>query len=160
AAAPSFASNRLFWEAYAVHRDYNSLTYYGPGPDSEKIKRSDYRHEDTSFDSLIGVKLNKWVRFGTSAGYLMMNAGPGKDSRYASTDVVFAGNPLVPALNNQNNYRRWGTFGQLDYRDSAAGPRAGGNYTVRWDDLRDTDLKLHDFRRLDMEAQQYIPFFN
>jgi len=160
AAAPSFANGKLFWEGYAVHRDYNSLTYYGPGPDSEKKDRSTYRHEDTSFDTLIGVKPHKWVRFGTSAGYLLMNAGPGTDSRYPSTDVLFAGNPAVPGLNNQNDYLRWGTFAQFDYRDSQLGPRAGGNYSVRWDDFSDRDLKLHDFRRLDMEAQQYIPLFN
>lgn len=159
-AAPSLAHGKLFWEAYAVHRDYNSLTYYGPGPDSEKKDRSTYRHEDTTFDSLIGVKPHKWVRAGLSGGYLQMNAGPGKDKRYASSEVLFGGNPLSPGFDQQPNFARWGVFGQLDYRDSALGPRSGGNYSVRYDDFRDTGLDRYDFRRIDMEAQQYIPFFN
>ncbi len=158
--APSLARNKMFWEAYAVHRDYNSLTYYGPGPDSEKKDRSTYRHEDTSFDTLIGVKPHKAIRFGYSAGYIEMNAGPGRNHRYPSTDALFAGNPLAPGLDRQTDFWRWGTFGQIDYRDSANGPRSGGNYSIRYDDFRDMDLSRHDFRRLDMEAQQYLPLFN
>ncbi len=159
-AAPSLANNKLFWEAYAVHRDFNSLSYHGPGPDSETRNRSNYRHEDTSFDSLIGVKAHKFVRFGTSAGLVEMNTGPGQNEDFPSTDKQFAGNPLVPGLGLQADFRRWGTFGQIDYRDNPNGPRAGGNYSMRWDDFRDRELGRHDFRRLDMEAQQYLPLFN
>jgi outer membrane protein assembly factor BamA len=159
-AAPSLAGDKLFWEAYAVHRDYNSLTYYGPGPDSEKIDRSTYRHEDTSFDTLLGFKPHRWLRAGFSGGYLMMNAGPGKDKRYASSEILFASNPLSPGFDRQPNFARWGTFAQLDYRDSNLGARSGGNYSIRYDDFRDQDFDRFGFRRIDMEAQQYIPFFN
>ena len=159
-AAPSLARNKLFWEAYAVHRDYNSLTYYGPGPDSERKDRTNYRHEDTTFDTLIGAKPHKWVRFGFSAGYLEMNAGPGLDKRYPSSEKLFASNPDSPGFDRQPDFKRWGTFGVFDYRDDPNGPRSGGNYTARYDDFRDADLALHDFRRLDVEAQQYVPLFN
>jgi outer membrane protein assembly factor BamA len=159
-AAPSMAKGKMFWEAYAVHRDYNSMTYYGPGPDSERRNRSTYKLEDTSFDTLIGVKPHKWVRFGASAGYIEANTGPSRNSEYARSEVLFRNHPDAPGLDHQPDFRRWGVFGQIDYRDSALGPRAGGNYSMRYDGFHDTEFKLHGFRRLDMEAQQYIPFFN
>lgn len=159
-AVPSMARGKMFWEAYAVHRDYNSVTYYGPGPESREQDRSTYRLEDTSFDTLLGVKPHKWVRFGVSTGYLLNNVGPGRDERFASADRLFARNPLSPGFDQQTDFWRWGTFGQLDYRDSATGPRSGGNYTMRYDLYRDQQLNRHDFKRLDIEAQQYIPLFN
>ncbi len=159
-AAPALAKGKMFWEAYGVHRDYNSLTYYGPGPDSEKRNRSTYRLEDTAFDTLLGVKPNKWGRFGSSVGFIELNAGPGREKRFASADRLFLSNPLSPGFDRQTDFWRWGTFGQIDYRDSPTGPRSGGNYTARFDVFNDTDLARHDFRRLDMEAQQYLPFFN
>ncbi|MCC6540454.1 MAG: BamA/TamA family outer membrane protein [Bryobacterales bacterium] len=159
-AVPAMARGKMFWEAYAVHRDYNSVTYYGPGPESREGDRSTYRLEDTSFDTLLGVKPHKWVRFGASTGYLLNNVGPGRDERFASAETLFGQNPLSPGFDQQTDFWRWGTFGQVDYRDNAAGPRAGGNYTMRFDDYRDRQLHRHDFRRLDFEAQQYIPLFN
>lgn len=159
-AAPSFANGKLFWESYAVRHDYNSVTYYGPGPDSEKRDRSTFRLEDTAFDTLLGVKPHKFVRFGASTGYLLANTGPGKDKRYASSEQLFANNPLSPGFKDQTDFWRWGTFGQIDYRDNPLGPRAGGNYTMRFDSYHDRDLARHDFQRLDMEAQQFIPLFN
>ena len=159
-ALPSMARGKMFWEAYAVHRDYSSVTYYGPGPDSEERNRSTYRLEDTSFDTLLGIKPHKWVRFGVSTGYLLNNGGPGQDERFASAEQLFARNPLSPGFDQQTDFWRWGTFGQLDYRDNPAGPRAGGNYTLRYDLYRDRQLNRHDFKRLDIEAQQYIPLFN
>ena len=159
-AAPAMASGKIFWETYAVHRDYNSLAYFGPGPDSEAKNRSTYRLEDTSFDTLVGVRPHKRVRFGSSAGYVDMNTGPGLDKRFPSADRLFLPNPLSPGLDRQADYWRWGTFGQIDYRDSSTGPRSGGNYTMRWDSFKDQDLGRFDFRRLDIEAQQYIPLFN
>lgn len=159
-AAPSFAHGKLFWESYAVRHDYNSVTYYGPGPDSAKRDRSTFRLEDTAVDSLIGVRPHKLISFGASTGYLLVNAGPGRDKRFASSDQLFGANPRSPGFNDQTNFLRWGTFGQIDYRDNALGPRSGGNYTMRFDSYHDRALGRHDFQRLDMEAQQYIPLFN
>lgn len=48
-------------------------------------------------------------------------------------------------------YTRLAGFAQYDWRDDAN--RRGGNYFTTFSDYR-------DFRRLDMEAQQYIPFLN
>jgi outer membrane protein assembly factor BamA len=60
----------------------------------------------------------------------------------------------------QSDFLRGGLFAQLDYRDNPVGARSGGNYIARFLQYDDRDLNVHNFRRLDLEAQQFIPFFN
>jgi hypothetical protein len=155
--APKFVDNKLFWHLQGVYHNYNSIPYYGPGPESEKENRTNYRYEDVAFDSTLGVQPVKYLRFGGSLGYLRVNTGPGQDNRYQSSDAGF---PLVTGMQRQTDFARWGTFVQVDYRDSEIGPRAGGNYIFRWDDYQNQSLGLHSFRRMDAEAQQFIPVFN
>jgi hypothetical protein len=160
AAVPSLYRDRLFWEAAAVYHNYNSLGYYGPGPDSKKIDRTNYAFEDTNIDTMLGVKIRPWLRAGGSIGFQHPNTSRGKDSRYASTELVFGRNPRVIGLSQEVDYLRGGFFAEIDRRDSPAGPRAGSYVTMRYDDYRDRELFLHNFRRLDLEAEQYVPLFN
>lgn len=156
---PKTANGRLFWEARALHHNYGGLPFYGQGPDSEKIRRTNYRLENTTTDGVVGVHVNKWLRTGVSSGYMWNNTGPGTDSRYASAERVF---PVSQAagIGRQTNFFRWGVFAQADYRDSKTGPRQGGNYTARYDSYNDRVLRRHGFQRLDLEAQQYLPLLN
>ncbi len=156
---PKTANGRLFWEARALHHNYGGLPFYGQGPDSEKIRRTNYRLENTTADGVMGVHVNKWLRTGVSSGYMWNNTGPGTDSRYASAERVF---PVSQAagIDRQTNFFRWGVFAQADYRDSKTGPRQGGNYTARYDSYNDRVLRRHGFQRLDLEAQQYLPLLN
>ena len=156
---PKTANGRLFWEARTLHHNYNSLPFYGQGPESEKIRRTNYRLENTVADGMVGVHINRFVRTGFSSGYMWNNVGPGQDNRYASAEQVFR--PAQTAgIDKQTNFFRWGAFAQLDFRDSKAGPRQGGNYSVRYDSYNDRDQRLHGFQRVDLEGQQYLPVFN
>ena len=51
---PNLARGHAFAELYGVHRNYPSINYYGPGPDSKKTGRTDFLLEDTSFDLTAG----------------------------------------------------------------------------------------------------------
>ena len=42
---PGFANDRLFLDLYAARTNYPRINYYGPGPDSRKGFRSNYRRE-------------------------------------------------------------------------------------------------------------------
>jgi outer membrane protein assembly factor BamA len=154
---PRLADNRAWIDFYAAHRNYNSINYYGPGPDSEKTARSNYRLEDTYADAVVGVRPARWFNVGGSAGYLWMNVGPGKDNRFASADQYFPG---VPGMQDQTNFLRYAGFVQADYRDNRFGPKSGGNYIVQWTKYDDRDFGLNNFRRLDINLEQYLPIFN
>jgi outer membrane protein assembly factor BamA len=156
---PKLAGDHLFLDLYAVHRDYPRMQYYGPGPDSAKTARSNFRLEDTAYDATFGVKPFRYLKLGGTAGYLQTNVGPGTDRRFISSEQIFSP-AAAPGIDRQTDFFRGGFFAQFDYRDFPAGPRRGGNYLVHYSAYSDHKLDSHSFRRLDAELQQYIPFFN
>jgi hypothetical protein len=156
---PKLAGNHVFADLYAVHRDYPQMQYYGPGPDSRKTGRSNFRLEDTSYDFTAGVKPVRPLRLGVTGGYVQVNVGPGTSKHYISSEQIFSP-AAAPGIDRQTDFARGAVFAQLDYRDHPGGPRRGGNYIARYSYMSDRKLDLYSFRRLDLEAQQYIPFFN
>jgi outer membrane protein assembly factor BamA len=153
---PGFLNKRITLDLYGVHHNYPSLQYYGSGADSDRAGRSNYRHEDTAVDATLTVEILPRFRAGGSAGYVFNNIGPGTDVRFASSEALYA----TPGMDRQANFARVGGFLQYDYRDFAPGPRSGGNYIAQFHNFSDRTLGQHGFRRLDLEAQQYIPLFN
>jgi outer membrane protein assembly factor BamA len=156
---PRLANDRAFLRLYAAHRNYPQMQYYGPGPDSNKGARSNYRLEDTSYDFETGIRPFRNMNLGVTGGYLQVNVGPGTNTRYISTERIF-NEFTTPGITQQSDFLRGGVFAQYDFRDNVGGPRRGGNYFAEFSYYDDRDLGRHDHRRLHMEAQQYIPFFN
>jgi outer membrane protein assembly factor BamA len=156
---PKLANNHAFLELHGTHRNYPQMQYYGPGPDSAKTGRSNFRLEDTSYNIVAGVKPVSHLRLGGIVGSLAVNVGPGTDSRFASTEQIY-GPAAAPGIDHQTDFFQFGGFAQYDYRDIPGGPRSGGNYIARFMYSKDRDLKLYTFRKLDMELQQYVPLFN
>jgi hypothetical protein len=157
--APRLAGGRLFALIYGVHHNYPGMSYYGPGPDSEKTGRSNFRLEDTAIDATFGVRPTRRLTVGSSAGYLFNNIGAGTDSRYATSVATYS--PVqARGIDVQSNFMRTGTFVQYDWRDDPGGPRSGGNYFAQFSDYRDRSFGVSHFRRLDIEAQQYFSILN
>lgn len=153
---PKLVHKRVAVDFYAVHHNYPSLNYYGSGPDSNREGRSDFRLEDTAADVTLTFRISDRLHAGGSTGYVWNNVGPGTDARYVSSDQIYSS----PGISQQANFARTGGFVQYDYRDLAGGPRSGGNYVVQFHRFSDQTFGIDSFRRLDVEAQQYIPLFN
>ena len=158
-AAPQLADGRVFFDLSAMHRNFPRTQYYGPGPDSQKGARSNFRLEDTSYAVMAGVRPLRHLQLAGTAGYLQVNVGPGTDPRFISSERIFS-TAQAPGIDVQTDFLRYGALIQYDYRDNAGGPRRGGNYVARYERFGDRGLDLHSFGRLDLDAQQYIPFFN
>ncbi len=158
-ALPRLANEKVEWRVQAVRHNYPRLNYYGPGPDSEKTGRSNFRLEDNAFDTTLILKPVKVLNLGLSTGYLMVNTGPGTNRRLISTDRQFSPQD-VAGLDVQGNSSRFGAYAQVDYRDNPGGPRAGGSYTVQYNHYDDRSQNRYDFQRLSVDLQQYFPFFN
>jgi outer membrane protein assembly factor BamA len=154
-----FGHDRFFLNFYAVHHNYPQLEYYGPGPDSLKSGRSNFRLEDTATDLNVGVRLLPHLSLVGSAGYLWNNVGPGTSDHLISTEQQFDPSQ-ASGIDHQADFFRYGGFLQFDYRDRPGGPRRGGNYFVQFSRFEDQTLGRHDFNRLDIELQQYLPLFN
>ena len=156
---PAVNRGPYFLELGAVHRNYPQMNYYGPGPDSRKTSRSNFRLEDAEGNGTIGVRPVSRLSLGAAVGYLLVNVGPGTDARFVSAEQVFTPAEAV-GIDRQANFLRNGFFVQYDSRDNPGGPRSGGNYFVEYSNYSDRTLRQHGFQRLDLELQRYIPFFN
>jgi outer membrane protein assembly factor BamA len=135
------------------------MQYYGPGPDSEKTGRSNYRLEDTRYRVRTGVRPFRNVRMGVEAGLLQVNVGPGTHQQFISAERQYVPSQ-APGIDRQTDFAQGSVFAEYDDRDVPGGPRSGGYYTASYTYNKDTDLRLHTFRRLNLEVQQYIPMFN
>jgi hypothetical protein len=156
---PRLATDHFAINLYGVHRNYPQLQYYGPGPDSSRNGRSDYRFEETSFAVRTGVRPVRPLYMGVLGSYMFLNVGPGTNRRFANTEEIYNA-VQAPGINQQSDFMRSGAFVQLDYRDNPGGPRKGGNYLIQYSRYFDRTLDRHDFDRLEAEFQQYIPFIN
>ncbi len=159
---PKLMDGRAFWNVYAVHHNYPQLQYYGSGPNSRKGNRTDFRLEDTAIDTTVGVKpITQMVKLtlAGSVGYLWNNVGPGTNKQWTNTERLFTPAQAV-GINEQTDFFRYGAHAVIDYRDIPGGPRKGGFYLAQYSRYEDRKLRRHDFNKLDLELQQYIPFFN
>jgi len=156
---PELFSRSAFLDLVAVHGNYPRIDYYGPGPDSSRNGRSHFRFEETRYDVLLGVRLGRRLSLGFTGGYLSVNAGRGNRADIAHTADLFTEQD-TPGLERQTDFARGGFFTRLDYRDDPIGARSGGMFQVRWQNYSDVRSNRFDFRQLDLEARQYVPFFN
>jgi hypothetical protein len=151
--------DRFVLFTYAEHRNFSRVNYYGPGPDSAKTGRSNYRLEDRMWEAGGLSRPLKWLRTGATFGLDFYNVGPGADQRLASAERLYS--PAVaPGMDRQTDYLRGTLLAQIDYRDNPNGPKTGGNYVVQQTWFHDRTLGQYGFRRLDVDLQQYIGLFN
>ncbi|MBY0506909.1 MAG: hypothetical protein K2X03_23530 [Bryobacteraceae bacterium] len=155
---PKLFDGRVAFDLRGGYRNYASLPYYGPGPDSPKT-RANYRLEDTAFDGTVTLSPLRFVKLGTAAGLFNTNVGPGKDNRFVSAERVFTPSQS-PGIDQQTNFYRYGGFGQFDYRDDSFGPRSGGNYVVQYNRYDDRRRDKYNFNAIDVDLQQYVSLFN
>ena len=153
---PRFLNDRLRLDLYGVHHNYPGLNYYGSGADSNREGRSNYRLEDTALDAALSVQIAPRLTAGATVGYLFNNIGPGTNARFISSEKIYS----TEGIQDQANFTRTSVFAQYDTRDYAPGPRAGGNYFAQYGTFSDRTFGRANFQRLDLEAQQYVPFFN
>lgn len=158
-AMPSLLGGRAFWDFSVVHRDISEMPYFGPGPDSRKTGRSDYRLEDTNVEFRPGVHIYKGLSATAIGSYLADNVGKGYTSRYISTDKQY-GPDAAPGIDRQTYFFRGGGRVDYDWRDNASNATSGGKYSAQYVRYLDQNLGRYSFMRVDLDAWQYVPIFD
>ncbi len=157
---PRLAGNRFSVLFVAAHSDYNAFPYFGQGQDSRRRNRSNFRREDTNFDFRAAwLPFRQKLLLGVRGGVLAVNTGSGQSGEYPSSEKLFTPVDTI-GLDRQAHFLRGGPFVQLDFRDIPGDPHRGGNYAVEFNTYSDRTYKNYSFRRLEANAEQYIPFFN
>lgn len=156
---PRLAHDRMYVDLYIRHRNYPMVDYYGPGRESTRGGRTNYRLEDSQADLHIGVRPVRWLRAGFAGGYYRANVGHGTAAGVTSTEALFTP-AQTPGVDRQTDFWRGGPIIHVDYRDNPYGPRSGGQYYGRLDYFLDRQNLGFTFRRVTGEVQQFIPLFN
>ncbi len=142
----------------ADHRNYSRLEFYGTGPGSKKEGRSSYRLEDTNWDGAAQSRYGP-LRLGAGFGYSRVNVGRGTRHGVISAERLYSPEQ-APGIDDQTDFVRTTVLAQFDYRDSASGPKGGGNYVIQHTWYSDRLLDRYSFRRTDAQVDQYVPLFN
>jgi hypothetical protein len=143
----------------ADHFDYPQMPYYGPGSESRKTGRSDYRLEKTETQIHPALRPVKGLTLGLLGGFQAINVGPGTASEYISSDHQYTP-AQAPGIEQQTDYLTGGGFVQFDWRDRPGDPTEGGKYRAEYTKFSDLDAGRYSFYQLNLDASEYIPFFN
>src|SRR5690349_20880550 len=81
---PDLLGGQGFVEFSTTDRNISQMPYYGPGPDSHKTGRSNYRMEDTNIEVRPGFHVYKGLRAKLIGSWLGVNTGPGQSSAFIS----------------------------------------------------------------------------
>lgn len=156
---PRLFLHRVSLDFYGYRTDSPQTAYYGPGPDSHKTGRTNFRREDLAFDFRLGLRPHRRLFMGMTAGGTIINVGPGTSPVYASAQKTYTARQ-TPGIDEQTDYGHVGPFVQVDFRDRPADPHRGGNYVVRYVYFHDDELFRYSFRRLEASVEQYVPLLN
>jgi len=158
-AAPRLANEHLFLSFGFVQRSSPQEDFFGIGSNSQEKDRTNFLLEDTRYEGTLGVRPLRNLMIGGRGGILNTNTASGTDNRFPSTEEVFSPT-TAPGLDQQPDYTYGAAFAEYDSRDAPLNPRSGGLYRIEGAQYSDRDFDSYSFRRMDIELQQYLPFFN
>lgn len=168
---------QLVTYAYARHRYQPQEDFYGIGPGTMQTQHADYRLSETIAGALVGTSPLYRALVGGHASVLVNRLGPGRDAEYPDVREAFAGES-VPGLEASTNYLMLGGWAEYDGRNAPYVDGYGRRFAPTQEQLRGISLDAsrglyfaavatyyfqvggmrYRFARLDLEAQQYLPF--
>ena len=155
---PGAIKDGPFVQFYARRRDLPQEDFFGLGPDSVADNRTNFALRDTLGRVSGGFRAGGF-RVGVHGSYLDPSVGSGTDDRMPSTDEVFS--PLqVPGLDRQPAFTIVEPFVEFVNADPERNPTIGTKIRLTYSRFSDRDFDQFSFQRWDVDAQQYIPFFN
>jgi outer membrane protein assembly factor BamA len=159
------ATAALFQSPFGIYRtdllakyvDAGHVSFFGIGNDTEKSDKTNFGYSPIQIRATETLHPAKYIFGGGSFEYLRINTGPGDDSSTPSIEKVYTP-ATAPGIGTDPEYTVAGLFAAFDWRQSPGYTTTGGYYRVDWYNYHGiNDDASTDFRRIDLEASQYIP---
>jgi hypothetical protein len=155
--ASALAGGAMFAEVYARRLDFPQEAFFGIGPSARRSDESRYQFANTVAGASGGIRPRTWFAAGGRierlAPHVDRGSGPGGAVQDRFSPAQIAG------LVEQPDFNRYEAFADVNYREPRGNPRSGGRYVVNYSMYDDRDLDRYNFRRLDIDLQQYVPMF-
>jgi outer membrane protein assembly factor BamA len=140
-------------------QDFTQNSYFGQGPDSLELDRSEYRLKSLDAIGYTNVRPVKWMTFGGSAGWLRRPSLLEPSGRFnrgtPAMQVVFPGDAAIARL-AQPDYFHSELSVTADTRDHRSHPLRGGLYRGSWARYADRDDGTFSFQRFEAEGAQFV----
>ncbi|CAN5831188.1 hypothetical protein BH24ACI5_BH24ACI5_17690 [soil metagenome] len=156
---PWLLDERLEVGVEAGYRLNPQEDFYGPGFNSARADRVNFRFRAPEVQARVKVTPVRWWNTGLRLGWMGVAVGTGTDDRYPSIEQRFS-EADAPGLAEQPDYRYTDVFTTLDTRDQPGNARQGRYLGVLWRRHTDLDLNRYNFHQVDVDAQQFLPIFD
>ncbi len=153
--SPPPATHDFFSEFRLRYRNYPQEDFWGLGPDSNEDRHSNYRLEDVWLTGTAGLHFRSGLRVAAFGGLVEVNAGPGTDKKYPSTEQQFTVAEAT-ALEAAPDYWRGGIRLDYDRRDDRDDPRAGDVASFEWARFEDREPGDYSFHRYEFEYRRFL----
>jgi outer membrane protein assembly factor BamA len=154
---PRLLNDRLSAGGQIRYQDFTQIDFYGIGSHSLEDDRTNFRL--TTLDTLgfATVHAAPWLSITGRSGMLSrVDPRQGRSALYPSIETRFD-NSSAPGLTQQPNYLHADVAMDADTRNVPGYPSRGGRYRLSMAAFHDQDLAQFSFRRIDVEAAQYLP---
>ena len=129
-------------------------SFYGLGKESVLEDRAGFSETMRTGGVVLLWQSPSWFYVGGGIGYRDTKLGEGNNAYRSLRDVNLG---QLPGDVEQAEHIAYDGFAQVDWRNKGYHYR-GGLYAIRWSDWRDRKLGAFNFKKLDIEVQQYLPF--
>ena len=140
-------------------QDFTQNTYFGYGPDSLEIDRSEYRLKSLNAIGYTNIRPVKWLTIGGRGGWLrrpvLLEPGGRFRRDVPDTAVVFPGEAAFARL-DQPDYLHGELSVTADTRDHRSHPSSGGLYRGAWTRFSDRDGGHFSFQRFEAEGAHFV----
>jgi hypothetical protein len=148
--------NGPYVEIYARRRDFPQEDFFGLGPDSLEMDRSNFAVRDTYGRLTTGFESRR-LHGGVALGYLDVSAGPGADMRMPSATDRFSP-AAMPGIADRPAFLVIEPFIELVTMDRARNDRSGVVYRLSAAQYRDRELDRYSFLRWEADLRHYLTF--
>jgi hypothetical protein len=152
---PQLADGRLFADVHGRMFEYPQEDFFGLGPFSQRDNNVIYGFRSSEIGAAGGLRPVSWFELGAKVDHLTPSVGPGNSGR--SIGELFTVQ-IVPGLDAQPDFFRYELSADVNLREPRGNPRRGGQYKVVYQQFDDRDAERFNFRRVDVDLQQYLPF--
>jgi Omp85 superfamily domain len=151
---PQLAGGRLFADVHGRLFEYPQEDFFGLGPFSRRENDVIYGLRSSELGAAGGLRPVPWFQLGAKVDHLTPSIGPGNTGRPIG-QLYSVQN--VPGLDAQPDFLRYEFSADVNRREPRGNPRRGGQYKVVYQRFDDRDLERYNFRRVDVDLQQYVP---
>jgi hypothetical protein len=157
---PDIGGSRLSLGTLLHWQDLTQVQYYGAGPDSIPLFRSDYGLSTTEVIGFANYRAADWLSFEARVGRvsrpdLSPSSGP-FDRGYPDATLIFDNEPGFDQI-EQPGFLLTHLSAMSDTRDHVGHPMHGGVYRAVAAVYSDRDDGRFSFRRYELEGAQFIP---